>query len=242
MSRQSHFDSEMVESRSGPNVDPCSERGRSDASSFLPGRSSSWHSWWYDCKKQFFPLIRDPSDSAEMEEHRRFRGQIHRELELLCLENQKSLQPCSFGSDKDNDVRMDETLPSTSQTLPSSSLIIQQRLLEKIYSGQKSWELRSKSTKKRGRIGLISSGSCRISGEACLVDCFCLREVDRFGVSRFPLGSFTETFEKHRCTEDEINFHSKGSVYAWVLVEVTKYETSFTYHPSQGSVVWVKTN
>ena len=190
---------------------------------------------WYALIQEFFPLIPGPCYTAHMEQHRRIKGEIHRELDVLCSERGESSELSSLVSVNDNDV-------SKVMSLPSSSLIIQERWLEKIYNGQKTWELRSKTTLKRGRIGLISSGSGVISGEAWLSDCFCLRDVDSSGEYKLTHGSLEGSFEKHRCTAEEINTYCEGRVYAWVLEKVTKYETSYPYQHPQGAVIWVRTS
>ena len=53
--------------------------------------------------------------------------------------------------------------------------------------------------------------------------------------------AFEKFFEKHRCTEDEINLYFNGNVYAWVLGKVSKYENTVAYTPRQGAVMWVRT-
>ena len=125
---------------------------------------------FYALIEEFFPLVLGPCSSARVHQHRRIKAQIHRELDSLFFDTQRFLGLCSLPKELPsvdlNDVRKDKCVPSR-------SLIIQGRWLDKIYGGEKSWELRTKSTRKRGRIGLISSGSGLIGGEAWLIDCFC---------------------------------------------------------------------
>ena len=192
---------------------------------------------WYALIRDFFPLVPGPASSSDMQQYRRIKGQIHRELDAVCA-LKDAWDVCAvrgtMPSVEGNVVGKDKCALSCSLIMPGSCL-------EKIFSGEKSWDLRSKSTKKRGRIGLISSGSGKISGEAWVIDCLCLREVDSSGVSRLRHGSFEEFFEKHRCTEDEINLYFNGNVYAWVLGKVSKYENTVAYTPRQGAVMWVRT-
>jgi hypothetical protein len=53
----------------------------------------------------------------------------------------------------------------------ASGLIIRPEPLESILSGQKDWEMRSKSTSKRGTLALIAKGAKAIYGVADIVDC-----------------------------------------------------------------------
>ena len=55
-------------------------------------------------------------------------------------------------------------------TLPEVGLLIRTPFVDWILDGQKTWEIRSRRTARRGRIGLIRSGSGLVLGEAELVD------------------------------------------------------------------------
>lgn len=50
------------------------------------------------------------------------------------------------------------------------ALIIKKNWLDKIFNDGKRWEMRSRNTKIRGKIGLIESGSGLIVGEAKIVN------------------------------------------------------------------------
>ena len=50
-------------------------------------------------------------------------------------------------------------------------ILIKPPWIEKILSGQKTWEIRGSRTKVRGTIGLIKSKSGMVVGVADLVDC-----------------------------------------------------------------------
>ena len=50
------------------------------------------------------------------------------------------------------------------------ALIIKKNWLDKIFDEGKTWEMRSRNTKIRGKIGLIESGTGLIVGEAKIVD------------------------------------------------------------------------
>ena len=51
-----------------------------------------------------------------------------------------------------------------------TALIVAEPWISKILSGQKTWEMRSTSTTKRGPIGLIAKGSGQVVGVVELVD------------------------------------------------------------------------
>ena len=53
-------------------------------------------------------------------------------------------------------------------------LIIKKHWLELIFQGKKIWEIRGSKTNIRGKIELIESGSGKVVGECCLVDCISL--------------------------------------------------------------------
>ena len=53
-------------------------------------------------------------------------------------------------------------------------LIIKQKWLDKIFAGEKTWEIRGSKTQIRGQIYLIQSGTKHIYGKADLVDCITL--------------------------------------------------------------------
>ena len=203
-------------------------------------RSDSWDAWWDACIRQFPPVMAPRGGSLTMQKYRRINKKVHRELLSLCFDKKKPC--CEVGTLPKTMTSSEGNDAGKLQSLPSSSLIIQQPSLEKIYSGHKTWELRSKGTKKRGRIGLISRGSGLISGEAWLIDCVCLREIDDSGLLTLGHGSFEDTFDKHRCTEEDINLSCQDNVYAWVLGKVRKYETGVRYHDPKGALTWIKSS
>jgi hypothetical protein len=51
-------------------------------------------------------------------------------------------------------------------------LIIKEKYLNQIFDEDKTLEIRGTKTKKRGKIGLIQSGSGKVFGECYLIDCF----------------------------------------------------------------------
>ena len=58
-------------------------------------------------------------------------------------------------------------------------LIIKQPWIELILSGKKTWEMRSRPTHIRGKIGLIEQGTGLIVGEVEIIDCLRHRGISR---------------------------------------------------------------
>ena len=104
------------------------------------------------------------------------------------------------------------------------ALIIKKPHIDNILSGIKTWEIRGSSTKKRGKIGLIESGSKTIVGEVELVD------------------SIELTDELIRTNADK--HLAKNITYkkphAWVLKNAKRYETPIPYKHPLGAIIWVK--
>jgi hypothetical protein len=98
-----------------------------------------------------------------------------------------------------------------------------------ILDGKKTWEIRTRSTNIRGRIGLIKSKSLTVVGTCEIVD---------------VLGPLTAAMirKNARSKMNEAPGDCAGCVgqYAWVLGDVRRILRPMPYlHPS-GAVVWVK--
>jgi hypothetical protein len=106
-----------------------------------------------------------------------------------------------------------------------TGLVIDEPWITKIVRGEKTWEMRSKPTTKRGRIALIKKGSGLIVGLATIT-----------GV----LGPFTDdeiatNFKHHR-----VPMHVIGKWrFAWVLKDVLHLATPVPYVHNKGAVIWV---
>ncbi len=127
------------------------------------------------------------------------------------------------------------TLPSaakhTSESLPTKGLIIDQPWIDLILSGDKTWEMRSRSCRIRGRIGLIRKGSGLVVGVAELVD-------DVGPLGRDELSS---RYDKHAITPERLlgeEWMDKWN-HAWVLKNVRKLERPIAYDHPSGAVIWV---
>ena len=108
------------------------------------------------------------------------------------------------------------------------ALVVKKRWLNKIFDGEKDWEIRSSNTSRRGWIHLVESKACgKLMGRARLVDCFELSE-SQFGKSRC-----------HHCVRylSEVPYKR---MFAWVLNDAERFEKPFMYEHAQGAVIWVR--
>jgi hypothetical protein len=105
-------------------------------------------------------------------------------------------------------------------------LIVRQPWLDLILSDQKTWEMRSKPTKNRGKIALIQSGSGLILGTCDLEACFFLNSVDEF----------EKNIEKH-CVASWSNLVKYR--WAWVVGNPKRFESPKPYKHPHGAVIWV---
>jgi hypothetical protein len=105
------------------------------------------------------------------------------------------------------------------------ALIIQKQWLDMILDGSKTWEMRSRPTKVRGRILLIEAGSGHIVGE-CVLENSLTRPLIR-----------PELFEhKHRVADISL---LKNWCYAWSISNAKRYDKPIPYNHPKGAVVWV---
>ena len=107
------------------------------------------------------------------------------------------------------------------------ALIIRKPHIDKILSGEKIWEMRSRPTKITGRIGLIEAGSGLIVGEANLV---------RTGI---PIDNYliAEQTKSWHCVDDLSKL--KKWRYPWVIEKAKRYEKPIPYDHPKGAVIWV---
>lgn len=107
------------------------------------------------------------------------------------------------------------------------ALIVKQPWLELILAGRKTWEMRSRKTQIRGRVGLIESGSGLIVGEVDIVD-----SLESLTEMEFKLN-----WGKHRI----MGAHDWMSMWTfpWVLENAERYKIPRHYDHPQGAVIWV---
>lgn len=108
------------------------------------------------------------------------------------------------------------------------ALIVDKPWIDLILSGEKIWEMRSRSTNIRGRIGLIEKGSGLIVGEVDIVNSLVL-----------GLPYLKDKIHKHQV--DDFGLLEKWNV-AWVLQYPGRYKEPVPYKHPKGAVVWVKVN
>lgn len=109
-------------------------------------------------------------------------------------------------------------------------LLIKSPHIENILSGLKTWEMRSKPTKVRGKIALIRSGSGKIVGDAKLIDC----------IGPLTMEDKRANMEKHRISPERLELPEVAKyVYAWVLADAVEYAKPVPYDHPSGAVIWV---
>jgi hypothetical protein len=112
---------------------------------------------------------------------------------------------------------------------PLSAIPIKEPWIDMILSRKKTWEIRSKFTKKIGLVALIRSGLgtvvavAKLSKVIQLTQSIARKNVRLMGVSRL--------------SEDEA-LNCDGA-YAWVLKVVIKFKTPVPYKHPPGAVTWV---
>lgn len=119
------------------------------------------------------------------------------------------------------------------QGLPERGLIIDEKWIVKILTGEKTWEMRTTKTKIRGRIGLIMKGSGLVVGEAILTD-----SLDKMSDMQLFNG-----VDKH-CIHSDVPWSFSLELakwrYPWVLKSAVEYDVPVPYKHPQGAVIWVK--
>ena len=114
--------------------------------------------------------------------------------------------------------------------IPNIALYIKPFWGNKILSGEKTWEIRGNSTKKREKIGVLYSGSKGfLSGYVELYDCFQISEDD-----------LLNNIDKH-CIIDYTHIHYKKK-YAWLLKNPVIYDKPVQIFPKKGAIIWTKIN
>jgi len=108
------------------------------------------------------------------------------------------------------------------------ALIVKKPWIDLILSGQKTWEMRSRPTKIRGRIGLIEQGTGLIVGECDLVHSQILA-LDKLEC------------DTYRCFHgvEDLTLLEKWR-FPWELKNAKQYEKPIPYKHPRGAVIWVK--
>jgi len=111
-------------------------------------------------------------------------------------------------------------------------LIIKSPFIERILSGEKTWEIRGFSTRIRGRICLIKSGTKTIVGICKLV----------YVIGPLTKEQFIASYVFHRDNLTNISQNSLPykKTYAWVLECVKSLKKPIPYTHPRGAITWVK--
>lgn len=107
-----------------------------------------------------------------------------------------------------------------------SAIPIREPWIDMILDGEKTWEIRSKFTKKVGPVGLIRSKSGTVVGIATLSE-----------VIEITLGLARTNAKRMGMTVS--NAVTCVGEYAWVLKDVVKFKTPVPYKHPSGAVTWV---
>ncbi len=110
------------------------------------------------------------------------------------------------------------------------ALIIRKRWLDLILSGRKTWEMRTRHTTVRGRIGLIEAGSGLVVGTANLTD----------SLGPFSGEELRRHFAKHRLAFEMAGRAVQKWNHAWALEGARRLETPIPYTHPKGAVIWVR--
>jgi hypothetical protein len=109
-----------------------------------------------------------------------------------------------------------------------TGLVIDKPWIRKILAGTKTWEIRSKTNSRSGRIALCEKGGPIVATAV-------------IGPSiSIAAGDFDTHFDKHQVPPADLRaFYGDRPVYAWPLSDVKKLDPPIRYkHPGGGS--WVK--
>lgn len=108
-----------------------------------------------------------------------------------------------------------------------SAIPIREPWIDMILEGEKTWEIRSKFTKKIGPVGLIRAGSKTVVGTAILADV-----VELTADLAYENQDLMGMYVTRKTARDFVGY------YAWVLKDVVKLKKPVPYvHSSQ--VIWV---
>lgn len=110
------------------------------------------------------------------------------------------------------------------------ALIILKEPLDKILSGNKTWEIRGKRCHKRGKIALIQSKSGTVVGTAELIDCIGPLSVAEFNKNLKKIGG-------REPLRSRADFYYE-TTYAWVLQNAKRFKRPIPYRHKAGAVVW----
>jgi hypothetical protein len=128
-------------------------------------------------------------------------------------------------------VPREANLSEPTLTLPDWALFVREPFAERIISGRKTWEIRTRPTHRRGRIAIMSQRGL-------------LGTVEIYDVA----GPLTATdlvrhVGKHRAPLRLLHAYAAGrALYAWVLREPARLDPPLVLRRGRGPVVWFRLN
>ena len=107
------------------------------------------------------------------------------------------------------------------------ALVVKKEWLDKILSGEKTWEIRGCPTERRGWIHLAESqAGGKLVGRAWLGECLSIKEEN-----------FAKHVKRHCVTDLEVITYNR--IFAWVLSKAKRFRKPFRYTHTPGAVIWV---
>ena len=110
-----------------------------------------------------------------------------------------------------------------------SAIPIREPFIDQILEGSKTWELRSKFTKKIGPVALIRSGSGTVVATANLSKVIQL-------TADIAYKNYRKMGEQKLSYDEAIGYED---FYAWVLEDVVPFQKPVPYKHPYGAVTWV---
>ena len=114
-------------------------------------------------------------------------------------------------------------------TLPAWALFVREPFAERIISGRKTWEIRTRPTDRRGRIAIVSHRGL-------------IGTVDLYDVEGpLRLADLVGQVGKHRAPLRLLQTYAAGrALYAWALREPARLDPPIVLRRGRGPVVWFK--
>lgn len=131
------------------------------------------------------------------------------------------------GTTKSTKLQISSAAPGF--VLPEAGLLIRAPFVDWILDGLKAWEMRTKRTTRRGRIGLIRSKSGLVVGEANLVDV----------VGPLTHRQLIQNAEKMNQERWDVAA-PEVPTFAWVLDGASRYAPPVPYTHRSGAVIWAR--